>query len=160
EPLLLRPRALVKPNHARPQRGAVLREDAEGLALVGNADRRDTHRIDLRRQLLERAYGRVPPIGRVLLEIAGQRIRHGDRRPALGNRPALAVPGNGLGGGRRGVDADNEVCHHPYLPENKRRRLSPPPHQSMPPPQSKPASLTLASTSPATASMHFVALPP
>ena len=83
---------------------------AEGLALVGDRRRAAMRAAStLPVTALQRGDGRAPPFGRVLLEIAGLRVGHGDRRAAFGHGPAVAVPGDRLGGRGRGVDADDEV---------------------------------------------------
>ncbi len=101
ETLLLCARPVVEPDHAGPERRAILGEDSEGLALIGNADRGDARGVDLGGHVLQRLRRRPPPIVRVLLEEPGLGIRHRYRRAAFRESPARAVPGDRLGRGGR-----------------------------------------------------------
>ena len=102
--------ALVKPDHSGAQCPAVFGKEAEGFALIGDADRGNAPGIDLAGYLPERARGRTPPFRGILFEIAGCRVAHGDRDPALRDRTAPCIPGDRLGCRRRAVDSDDQVA--------------------------------------------------
>ncbi len=122
EALLLRLCPVIKPDHARAQRRAILGKDGEGLALVRNADCGDARGIDLGRHILERERGRSPPILGVLLEIARLRVRHGDGRAAFRDGAARPVPGDRLGGRGGRIDADDKIRVHQCRSRSERRR--------------------------------------
>ena len=64
-------RALVEPGHAGPDRGPVLGERAEGLALIGDRHGGDPLGIDLIGDAAQRGRRRIPPVIRVLLGYPG-----------------------------------------------------------------------------------------
>ena len=101
----------VHPDDARPDRFALLVQAGERLALVGDADRLDVRAVDRLERLRHRHGARAPPILGVLLVPARSWKGQRELAPGLGDRAPVAVPHNGLGRGRRRVDAD-DVGHH------------------------------------------------
>ena len=151
---------LVEPERAGPQRPAASRRTARRSRAGWRWRRRRCARGRCcRSSCLQGRGGRASTSRRVLLEPAGLRIGHGDRRAALGHGPALAVPGDRLGRRGRGVDADDEIAGHVARLKKIRRQRS-----TLPPPV--PGRLLEAGVGDAlsirlaTLSMHFLASPP
>ena len=100
----------VEPQHRRPQRLPVLGDAREALPLVGDRQRGDAARVDALRGPPDRGARGGPPVLGVLLAPARVRRAQLERRAPLGDRVACGVPHHGLRGGRRAVDADDEVA--------------------------------------------------
>ena len=101
--------ALVEPDDGGPYGGSRRIQGNEGLALIGDGDGGDAPRVDLLEQAGERLTGGAPPVFAILLIAIVAEAVEWDGRASGGCHSAIALPGDGFGGGGAAIDSHHQI---------------------------------------------------